>query len=79
MRRGFFISILVMGVGLAFSGPSVSSAQTGKNMPKAKEFRIERSMPKEALACFLTGATVAMQARTSRVWTATRRKTLTQM
>jgi hypothetical protein len=33
------------------SGTAVSHAQTGENLPKAKEFRIERSMPKEAVAC----------------------------
>jgi len=30
---------------------AVALAQTGANVPKSKEFRIDRSMPKEAVAC----------------------------
>ena len=49
MKRLLFIVFLMCGLaGLILSGPLVASAQ---NMPKAKEFRIERSMPKEAVAC----------------------------
>jgi len=52
MNRGYLtVMLLAAWAGLVLSGPSVSCAQTGQNMAKAKEFRIERSMPKEALAC----------------------------
>ena len=37
--------------GLFMSGATESQAQTSENLAKAKEFRIERSMPKEAVAC----------------------------
>lgn len=30
---------------------TVARAEVGKNLPKAKGFRIERSMPKEAVVC----------------------------
>jgi hydroxylamine dehydrogenase len=36
---------------LAFTLPGELLAQTTANIPKQKEFRIERSMPKEAIAC----------------------------
>lgn len=37
--------------GFLIAGSDNSLAQPAKNIPKAKEFRIERSMPKEAVAC----------------------------
>lgn len=37
--------------GLFIIAATGSQAQQGENLPKAKEFRIERSMPKEAVAC----------------------------
>lgn len=37
--------------GLMAFGWSPGAAQTAPNQPKAKEFRIERSMPKQAIAC----------------------------
>jgi hypothetical protein len=43
------VPIFVVAVLVAFSG-LVAVAQTG-NQPKEKEFRIERSMPREAVAC----------------------------
>lgn len=52
MRRGFFVGITAMGLGaLVIAGALYASAQTAKNVAKDKEFRIERSMPKEAVAC----------------------------
>jgi len=36
---------------LIAAGPIVADAQTAPNQAKQKEFRIERSMPKEAIAC----------------------------
>ena len=39
-----------LGVGLVW-GTMVAQAKTAKNYPKLKEFRIERGMPKEAVAC----------------------------
>ena len=52
MRRLLSMAVLLVGLaGLVASGATVSYAEAGKNLPKAKEFRIERSMPKEAIAC----------------------------
>jgi len=52
MRKLLSIAALMVGLaGLVVSGATVSYAEAGKNLPKAKEFRIERSMPKEAVAC----------------------------
>lgn len=52
MKKVFLIAALVCGLaGLLVSGSLIADAQTAKNQPKEKEFRIERSMPKEAVAC----------------------------
>ena len=49
MRRYLIASTLVAGVmGLFLAGNAVAQ---GQNVPKVKEFRLERSMPKEAVAC----------------------------
>jgi len=52
MKRIFFIAALMCGLGgLLAEGSIVASAKTAPNQAKQKEFRIERSMPKEAIAC----------------------------
>ena len=52
MKRIFFI---VLAAAVAVNLPALSSitayAQTAPNQPKQKEFRIERSIPKEGIAC----------------------------
>ena len=49
MRRYLIVTALVAGImGLLVLGSVVAQAQ---NVPKVKEFRLERSMPKEAVAC----------------------------
>jgi len=50
-KRGIF-ALLAAGMGMALMVWVVhADAQNAGNLPKAKEFRIERSMPKEAVAC----------------------------
>ena len=44
-------SISVLAVGVAVVGVIAANAETAKNISKDKEFRIERSMPPEAVAC----------------------------
>ncbi|OEU77689.1 MAG: hydroxylamine oxidoreductase [Desulfobacterales bacterium C00003060] len=52
MKKGLLMAMLMIGLaGFVISGATISYAQTGKNLAKEKEFRIERSMPKEAVAC----------------------------
>ncbi len=52
MKKELSVAILIVGLaGFVMLGAAVSHAQTGKNLPKAKEFRIERSIPKEGVAC----------------------------
>lgn len=52
MKKLLLIVILSMGIsGFFVAGSDDSQAQSAKNIPKTKEFRIERSMPKEAVAC----------------------------
>ena len=52
MKRTLIIAMLFAGAAslLATDGLA-ANAPRAKNMPKGKEFRIERSMPKEAIAC----------------------------
>ncbi len=52
MKKLFMIAILMFGAAvlLARGGPLVD-AQSGQDMSKEKVFRIERAMPKEAIAC----------------------------
>ncbi len=51
MKRYLILTVLVMGLaGLLVVG-SIMPLASAQNMPKVKEFRIERSMPKEAVAC----------------------------
>lgn len=52
MKKLLMIAILILGAAvlLARGGPLVD-AQTGQNVPKEKTYRIERAMPKEAVAC----------------------------
>jgi hydroxylamine dehydrogenase len=49
MRKPFFITLLACG--LAVLGVMAADGQAQQNSAKVKEFRIERSMPKEAVAC----------------------------
>ena len=52
MRKIIIVAGLVVGLaGLVMAGSLVADAQTATNQAKEKEFRIERSMPKEAVAC----------------------------
>jgi len=52
MKRIVLIIALMCGLGgLVAAGSLVASAKTAPNQAKQKEFRIERSMPKEAIAC----------------------------
>ncbi|MBI4619680.1 MAG: hydroxylamine oxidoreductase [Desulfobacterales bacterium] len=52
MRKILLFVCLVVGVaGLSVIGFMAVNAQTSKNAPKEKEFRIERGMSKEAVAC----------------------------
>ncbi|MCD4717722.1 MAG: hydroxylamine oxidoreductase, partial [Desulfobacterales bacterium] len=52
MKRIIIVAGLVVGLaGLVMAGSLVADAQTAGNQAKEKEFRIERSMPKEAVAC----------------------------
>ena len=52
MQRRAVIWMLMAGlVGLWPAGAVVAWAQQPVNTPKVKEFRIERSMPKQAVAC----------------------------
>ena len=45
-RTGFILPLVIMAlVGILATGA------VAQNIPKAKEFRLERSMPKEAMAC----------------------------
>lgn len=52
MKKVLLVFALTLGLGaLVLSKAPAAQAQTAPNQPKAKEFRIERSMPKQALAC----------------------------
>ncbi|MBW1797306.1 MAG: hydroxylamine oxidoreductase, partial [Deltaproteobacteria bacterium] len=52
MKKIIIVAGLVVGLaGLVMAGSLVADAQTAQNQAKEKEFRIERSMPKEAVAC----------------------------
>jgi len=52
VKKILFIVILTVGISVFLAaGSDNSQAQPAKNIPKTKEFRIERSMPKEAVAC----------------------------
>ncbi len=52
MKKIFWIAALISGfAGLLIAGSVAVDAQTAGNLPKVKEFRIERSMPPQAVAC----------------------------
>lgn len=51
MRRYLITSVLVIGLAGLLVVVSMMTLAYAQNQPKAKEFRIERSMPKEAVAC----------------------------
>jgi hypothetical protein len=51
VRRYLITSALVVGLASLFVVVSMMTLAYAQNQPKAKEFRIERSMPKEAVAC----------------------------
>ena len=52
MRKVFFLGVLLLGLTLFLTtGAMTADVQTAKNLPKEKSYRIERSMPKEAMAC----------------------------
>lgn len=52
MKKFIFFFITMLGLGaLVTAGTPVAQEKTASNLPKAREFRIERSMPKQAVAC----------------------------
>jgi hydroxylamine dehydrogenase len=52
MKRGLFTTVLMTGLAAVLVlGWAASGAEAADNTPKEKAFRIERSMPKEAVAC----------------------------
>jgi len=51
VRRYLITSALVVGLASLLVIASMMTLADAQNQPKAKEFRIERSMPKEAVAC----------------------------
>lgn len=52
MKRFLFITAVTVAlVGFLAVGPMTAHAQSAPNQPTEKAFRIERSMPKEAVAC----------------------------
>jgi len=52
MKKIVYFTAVFFGLaGFLLAGAMHADAQTAKNQPKVKEFRIERSMPKEAVAC----------------------------
>lgn len=52
MKKVVLIAALMCGLaGLLSWWSLIANAQRAQNLPKEKEFRIERSMPKEAVAC----------------------------
>ena len=52
MKKVVFHGLLFLGLTLFLTtGAMAADAQTAKNIPKEKSYRIERSMSKEAMAC----------------------------
>jgi hydroxylamine dehydrogenase len=52
MKRIILIVALLCGLGgLVAAGSIVANAKTAPNQAKQKEFRMERKMPEEAVAC----------------------------
>ncbi|MFC1488411.1 multiheme c-type cytochrome [Thermodesulfobacteriota bacterium] len=51
MKKILFITAVTIALAGFLTGPMIVHAQTAANQPKEKAFRIERSMPKEAMAC----------------------------
>ncbi|UCE54703.1 MAG: cytochrome c3 family protein [Desulfobacterales bacterium] len=52
MKKLICYAALILGLtGLIMSGAHMAHAQSAGNLPKVKEFRIERSMPPQAVAC----------------------------
>ena len=47
----FYAALILLMEGYIVSGVLVVHAQSAGNLPKVKEFRIERSMPSQAVAC----------------------------
>ncbi len=50
-KTQILVALICSGIGLTMAATIPGHAQTAQNEPKSKEFRIERSMPKEAVAC----------------------------
>ena len=46
----FFLTLLLTLSGFLITGTMTANAKTAANQPTEKEFRIERSMPKEAVS-----------------------------
>ena len=44
-------AVVIGSAGLLAAGALIADAQTAANIPKQKEYRIERSMPPQAIAC----------------------------
>jgi len=51
MRRSVFVMFVFLGAALWLLPGNVMGQDDGGNHPKVKEFRMERGMPKEAVAC----------------------------
>jgi nitrate/TMAO reductase-like tetraheme cytochrome c subunit len=51
MKKIFLMACLMCVAGLVVTGAMIADAQTTANQSKMREFRIERSMSKEAVAC----------------------------
>jgi hypothetical protein len=51
MKKTVLILAVAALVSLAACGGAMAQNETGPNLPKAKEYRIERSMPEQAVAC----------------------------
>jgi hydroxylamine dehydrogenase len=49
--KKYLLTLATVAGGLVLTGGILALAQQARNVPKQKEFRIERSMPKEAVAC----------------------------
>jgi formate-dependent nitrite reductase cytochrome c552 subunit len=51
VKKYFIITGMVIGLACLFALGSTMPQASAQNLPKVREFRIERSMPKQAVAC----------------------------